>query len=453
MKKTKTNLSKCLAISIVYMNSMNPHLYGSQSVEDFSDGHKKGSSHKSKIEVQNLQSQLRNFSGSTNTIEISDFSTSRTGNTFSPQTRKFAEKGANIDIEVPPQPLVSGGRLMEEKNVLSSERDEHYHEKNQKKKSRKKPRMESSKSPSPQTKKFTKRDKDIEEPAPVLLSDEPIDTENALGDDSKPHLEIVPQENKQESQEKGLGLPKIKTRSLPLEEEAQGDHTGYTGQTALPEKEKQEKHVSHKNGKQENVREFNSDESQESDDYEADYIEGVLDAKGIELLKNSKYLHLHSIHPPTGIKNSKYFKNSTLIVSPKTINPKVKRLSFQLCNLGDEDIEDIGNFNKLKKLEIIWGGITDSGVNYITQLSNLEHLNLNSNQITDAGVKEISKLTNLKILDLSLNEDITYNGVSSLRGIEKLEELSINQINITQSQYETIRGWRIWKRLDYFPLH
>ena len=395
MKETKTNLSKCLAISIVYMNSMNPHLYGSQPVEDFSDD-KKGFSQKRNIDTPNFLSHVTNFDQSKKTIKISHSPVSRTGNTFDPQTR-------NIDMEVPPPPLVSGSRLMEEENVRkdrSSERDEHY---------------------------------------PKIVS------QKKEQDGFSDYDNVSSSSQIKKSQEKDI--PKTKTQSLSLEKEKKGSRKEYPGETPLPKKEKQEKHVSHKNGKQENIREFNSEESQESDVVE---IDGFLDSNKKALLKKHSHLSLYGIRPTEKVKHSAYFEKDSLIISPETINLDVISIRLKLCRIRDHNIEHIGDFKKLKKLELPTNQITDVGVSYITKLSQLETLDLTRNCITDKGVKEIAQMPLLTTLNLSSNKGVTDEGIDFLKGHHTLKKLIIEITSVSENKYDEISKWKL-KELVYYP--
>lgn len=183
-------------------------------------------------------------------------------------------------------------------------------------------------------------------------------------------------------------------------------------------------------------------------------IDGVLDTNKKKLLKNesSEHLSLYGILPCEGIEDSSYFKNRNLIVSCKTINPEIISLRLQMCGLKDENITQIGDFTKLKKLELPANAITDQGVEYIKNLSQLEYLNLNKNQITDRGVKSIAQMFNLKHLNLSLNERITDEGIDYLKNISSLEKLVIRSTFISYRKYKEISKWGNLN-VRYYPLN
>lgn len=180
-------------------------------------------------------------------------------------------------------------------------------------------------------------------------------------------------------------------------------------------------------------------------------IEGVLDTNKKNLLKNNEHLSLYAVSPHEGVKDSKYFKNRRLIVSPETLNPDVITLRLQMCGLTDEHIIQIGKFTKIKKLELIANEISDQGMVYIKDLSQLEYLDLNNNQITDNGVQSITQLSNLKHLNLSLNREITDKGIDHLRNIPSLESLSINLTAVSYPKYKEISKDSKFT-IEYFPL-
>lgn len=389
------HITKYLLISVILLD-FNAQC-SQKNVNDLFDEDKKGSSDKSKIDANLIEgertwSQIQNFHHSNRIIGLSNSPASRKGNTSSPQTRKSVEKNTNIDIEVSAPSLVSGG---------TSEN------KTKKRESSNESQIELYNSPSPQLRKFA--DKDI---------------------------------------------PKTKTQSLSLEKEKKGSRKEYPGETLLPKKEKQGKHVSHKNGKQENIREFNSDESQESDVVE---IDGFLDSNKKALLKKHSHLSLYGIRPtdygirPTEeVKNSSYFKEASLIVSPETINPDVISIRLKLCRIRDQNIEHIGDFKKLKKLELPTNQITDVGVSYIINLSQLETLDLTRNCITDEGVKEIAQMPLLTTLNLSSNKKVTDDGIEFLKNHRALQRLIIKITSVSENKYNEISKWKL-KELVYYP--
>jgi Leucine-rich repeat (LRR) protein len=188
-----------------------------------------------------------------------------------------------------------------------------------------------------------------------------------------------------------------------------------------------------------------------STDEEVLNLDGELTKSKAQLLKKHSRLSLFAIRPSTGIANSKYFDDSSLIVSPKTINLNVKSLRIQTSGLEDKHIRQISSFTNLKTLELPANEITDKGINYISKLTQLEKLNLSKNKITDKGLRKLGNMPKLKTLNLSLNE-ITDEGIEKLKNNKSLKTLVIEcTTGISPAKYEEIIKWEGIKAVTYFP--
>ncbi|HSF45129.1 MAG TPA: leucine-rich repeat domain-containing protein, partial [Chitinophagaceae bacterium] len=68
------------------------------------------------------------------------------------------------------------------------------------------------------------------------------------------------------------------------------------------------------------------------------------------------------------------------------------------CNLGDDDLKNIGQLQNLYKLNLNRNKISDRGIAMLGSLSKLEYLNLYGNDVSDSSVNVFSSLPQLRKL-------------------------------------------------------
>ena len=132
----------------------------------------------------------------------------------------------------------------------------------------------------------------------------------------------------------------------------------------------------------------------------------------------------------------------------------------ELDVMGNEltDISTVGDFKKLKKLELHGNQLEDGQLQYLDGLTELTHLSLGDNQLTRIpDLKQYPKLNELSLCGLFQHDDLSgvadakdlqvldirdcrYQDLSALEGLEKLEWVKNGeeQSNVPYSELERI---------------
>lgn len=198
---------------------------------------------------------------------------------------------------------------------------------------------------------------------------------------------------------------------------------------------------------------FLSAEIRSSDQPDLIIRDEISDRK-LRSLQNKKYkfIHAYRVYSPSVHSYTDFFKDGTLIVSPKTFHTQIENLSIQGCNLKDEHLKDINQFTTLTSLSLVGNRLTDESLNHISSLTRLKNLDLNLNQIGDEGIKILSEMSQLTKLNLSNNLNITDSGIDFLKNCTQLKELNILRTNISEDKYEEVKNkWTHLEKLNYFP--
>ena len=94
--------------------------------------------------------------------------------------------------------------------------------------------------------------------------------------------------------------------------------------------------------------------------------------------------------------------------------PELDRLNFRDVVLGDQFLESIGQFSKLRFLALGDSRVTDEGLKHLGALEHLEELDLMETRITDRGLEHLSQLRSLRQLNLS-GTRVTSEGLYKLQ--------------------------------------
>jgi Leucine-rich repeat (LRR) protein len=92
--------------------------------------------------------------------------------------------------------------------------------------------------------------------------------------------------------------------------------------------------------------------------------------------------------------------------------------------------------------------ITDADLNRLAQFPALERIDLSLTRITDRGLRALRPLQNVIDLNLYFAEQITDDGLSSIRGWKKLQRLNLRGTKITDSTLEFLSGLTSLTSLD-----
>lgn len=119
--------------------------------------------------------------------------------------------------------------------------------------------------------------------------------------------------------------------------------------------------------------------------------------------------------------------------------PRLEKLTI----IGDDDITDAGLAHlkglKLKKHFVISEKVTAKGLKSIAGLEGLEDLQLNRVQVGAAGIEELKTLKSLKSLRLRGSE-LTDADVANFAGFAKLETLRITGGKVADAGLEKVKA-------------
>ena len=125
--------------------------------------------------------------------------------------------------------------------------------------------------------------------------------------------------------------------------------------------------------------------------------------------------------------------------------------SAVLNHASDKDLECLGGFPSLRRLDITWPEITDAGLEHVRDLTNIEALDLNvffndGANVTDAGLRNLSGLTQLRFLNLGCT-NVSGEGLVHLSGLMRLEELGLTKTRVADDGLRYLNGLRSMRRL------
>lgn len=105
-------------------------------------------------------------------------------------------------------------------------------------------------------------------------------------------------------------------------------------------------------------------------------------------------------------------------------------LNVEGTQISDESLQFIGNYERLRQLQLSGTKITDSGLQHLRDLQSLKHLELDCKSISDTGLVNLEGLKNLKVLYLP-ESAITEQGLDSLARFKNLQELHVTVKEVT----------------------
>jgi Leucine-rich repeat (LRR) protein len=142
--------------------------------------------------------------------------------------------------------------------------------------------------------------------------------------------------------------------------------------------------------------------------------------KGLACLNNFKQLRELSLIQCYGITDEG-------LIHLKGLN-NLEKLNLNLSlSITDAGLEKLKDLSQLRELELYSTSITDSGMKYLRDLKKLQWLMLSNTQVGDHGLKQLQCLTNLKTLWIGMSDKavITDDGIKYLDAFPQLQSLSI----------------------------
>ena len=121
-------------------------------------------------------------------------------------------------------------------------------------------------------------------------------------------------------------------------------------------------------------------------------------------------------------------KESVNIEELLPIKDQIVYLSLGNLNLRDEDLEVIGQFENMVRLNIHSNPITDDGISFLGRLENLEVLNLYGTKIGDIGLEGLVLLQKLSRIYL-WNTQVTPEKVGNLKAKHPDLEINVGEVS------------------------
>lgn len=123
--------------------------------------------------------------------------------------------------------------------------------------------------------------------------------------------------------------------------------------------------------------------------------------------------------------------------------PQFEEFACGGSSFDDAGLEACGRLSRLTNLQLWHTPITDAGVPHLTKLTRLRNLKLYAQwkpRITDAALPHLAKISTLETLSLGETRLSWDGGLSHLRGLSKLKELHLDQIDITSADLDRTRA-------------
>ncbi len=167
------------------------------------------------------------------------------------------------------------------------------------------------------------------------------------------------------------------------------------------------------------------------------------------------FIHLRNLQSLRTVNLENDIENETL--GHLAALPHLENLSLHnIRGISDRDMALLARSRSLRTLDIAGTQVTPQGVKHLAEVKTLENLALPMSSLTDEALVSVSRLTNLKVLQLQLpyyadptfyNRHYTENGLAELDKLEKLEELGISGLAVTDDSVKHITKHAQLKKL------
>jgi len=129
---------------------------------------------------------------------------------------------------------------------------------------------------------------------------------------------------------------------------------------------------------------------------------------------------------------------------------KLKWLRLPSTHVGDNELASLVGLTSLEVLNLGGALIGNAGMEHISKIKTLKSLYLHSTSLDDDGLEHIKNLTFLRKLDLGRNYIITDEGLKQLAGLTELEELNLQETQISGAGLVHLRQMKKLKKLHLF---
>lgn len=150
--------------------------------------------------------------------------------------------------------------------------------------------------------------------------------------------------------------------------------------------------------------------------------------------------------PPAAIQA---LKQRGVVVIPVAANSNYLSVNFvSVDSVTDKDISLLEPIKEqLAWLKLSGQPISDSALKTIASCKNLVKLHLDHTNITDVGVKYLSSLNELKVFNC-VGTVVTFNGLSELKGLKKLQQLYAFQTKLSGQEWKSLQQLFPSTRID-----
>ncbi len=152
--------------------------------------------------------------------------------------------------------------------------------------------------------------------------------------------------------------------------------------------------------------------------------------------------------------------------------PDLRYLYLDRCEIEDVDLISPGNYQSLRTLSLGNNELTTLGVANLTEIASLTSLRLNGNfkigrddsylslprglveleldscNLSDKAISKILRCSRLKTLSLSNNLDLTHRGLAKLGSLQRLANLCLSGIYLTDLDFAAIERCKGLELLD-----
>ncbi len=110
----------------------------------------------------------------------------------------------------------------------------------------------------------------------------------------------------------------------------------------------------------------------------------------------------------------------------------VIQISGQLGSISDSDFAILSEFRDLRKLVLWNSGINNAKMSHLKGLVKLEDLSIGESEVSDAGLIHLKGLTNLRLLNL-YGTHVSDAGLIHLQKLTKLQQLRLNSTQVSDA--------------------
>jgi internalin A len=118
---------------------------------------------------------------------------------------------------------------------------------------------------------------------------------------------------------------------------------------------------------------------------------------------------------------------------------QLETLTLARTAITDAGLAHLKRLTRLKELDLSGTQSTGSGLAHLENLKLLNILLLGSTKLDDAGMAYIGRLTSLLNLDLTDDTRLTGVGLSHLKGLTRLQSLSLQNVDVSPDVLEQLR--------------